>query len=182
MQLPVAVIAECCTRVCLGLALTARSGCQDRVFLQHGSSVCVPQPSCDCLLLRVHPSLPCGVSPRGVPACRFFYQGKLLDGAGINAVSKGAPFHSKLAFGPMVVWDCQEGRERGGGASGVGSLQNPAEAELAATLVAGESSHASGSRPGSNNPHGDQMPEGVQHICVSHPNAHMLGVHGSQLL
>jgi hypothetical protein len=37
----------------------------------------------------------------------------------------------------MVVWDCQEGRERGGGSKGGGSLQNPAEAELAATLVAG---------------------------------------------
>lgn len=118
------------------------SGSQDRVFLQHGSNVCVPQPSWHCLLPHVHHSLV--VSSRGVPACRFFYQGKLLDGAGVNAVSKGAPFHSKLAFGPMVVWDCQEGRERGGGARGGGSLQNPAEAELAATLVAGE--HASGSR------------------------------------
>lgn len=85
-------------------------------------------------------SLAASVCPdcvRRYSSCRFFYQGKLLDGSGINAVSKGAPFHSKLAFGPMVVWDCQEGRERGGGSRGGGSLQNPAEAELAATLVAG---------------------------------------------
>lgn len=67
--------------------------------------------------------------------CRFFYQSKLLDGAGVDAVSKGAPFHSKLAFGPLVVWDCQEGRESSGGRGG--SMQNPGEAELAATLVAG---------------------------------------------
>lgn len=66
---------------------------------------------------------------------RFFYQSKLLDGAGVDAVSKGAPFHSKLAFSPLVVWDCQEGRESGGGRGG--SMQNPSEAELAATLVAG---------------------------------------------
>lgn len=66
---------------------------------------------------------------------RFFYQCKLLDGAGIDAVSKGAAFHSQPAFGPFVVWDCQDGRESGGGRGG--SMQNPAEAELAATLVAG---------------------------------------------
>jgi hypothetical protein len=79
-----------------------------------------------------HCALHCGV-------CRFFYQGQLLNGAGVDAVSKGAPFHDKPVYGPMVVWDCQEGRERGGGAGsrGGGSLQNPAEAELAATLVAG---------------------------------------------
>ena len=70
---------------------------------------------------------------------RFFYQGQLLDGAGVDAVSKGAPFHTKLALGPMVVWDCQDGRERGGGSGGRGgSLQNHAEAQLAATLVGGE--------------------------------------------
>lgn len=138
MQLPVAVIAECCIGVCLGLALMAvrlSGSCLSAAWQQQClcSAAFLGLPAAAC------PSLPCGVSPRGVPACRFFYQGKLLDGAGINAVSKGAPFHSKLAFGPMVVWDCQEGRERGGGARGGGSLQNPAEAELAATLVAGMS-------------------------------------------
>lgn len=71
--------------------------------------------------------------------CRRFYDGQLRDGAGVNAETRGAPFHSNLALGPMVVWDCREGRERGGGSSGRGgSLQNPAEAQLAATLVAGE--------------------------------------------
>lgn len=71
----------------------------------------------------------------------------MLDGSGINTVSKGAPWHSKLAFGPMVVWDCQEGRERGGGSRGGGSLQNPAEAELAATLVAGGQQQAAAHTP-----------------------------------
>lgn len=73
---------------------------------------------------------------------RFFYQGALLNGAGVDEVTKGAPFHARLALGPLVVWDCQEGRERGGGGGGPGgggSLRNPAEAQLAATLVAGAS-------------------------------------------
>lgn len=62
-------------------------------------------------------------------------------------MSKGAPFHAQLAFGPMVVWDCQEGRERGGGGGGGGrggSLVNQAEAQLAATLVAGEQTTGTG--------------------------------------
>lgn len=66
--------------------------------------------------------------------CRFFYDGQLLDGDGIDATSKGAPFHSKLAYRPFVMWDCRDGRERGGAG---GSLRNGAEAQLAATLVAG---------------------------------------------
>lgn len=69
--------------------------------------------------------------------CRFFYDGQLLDGAGISAVSKGARFHSKLAFRPFVMWDCREGRERGAAAGAGGSLRNIAEAQMAATLVAG---------------------------------------------
>jgi hypothetical protein len=104
-----------------------------------------------------------------VSACRFFYLGKLLDGSGINAVSKGAPFHSKLAYGPMVVWDCQEGRERGGGARGGGSLQNPAEAELAATLVAGEHARGGSHSPAPRCHTGEclAMPVVVQHASVT---------------
>jgi hypothetical protein len=34
--------------------------------------------------------------------CRFFYEGQLLNGAGIDADSKGAPFHRRLAFKPFV--------------------------------------------------------------------------------
>jgi hypothetical protein len=75
-------------------------------------------------------------------AHRFFYQGQLLDGSGVDAMSKGAPFHRQLATRPFVVWDCREGRETSGretsGQAGGGSLTNVAEARLAAALVAGE--------------------------------------------
>lgn len=70
---------------------------------------------------------------------RFFYNDQLVDGGGITAVSKGAKFHSRLAYSPFVMWDCWEGREaRGGAGGGGGSLRNNAEAQLAAALVAGE--------------------------------------------
>lgn len=57
-----------------------------------------------------------------------------MDGAGINAASRHAPFHTHPLLGPFVVFDCAEGQERGGGG---GSLCNRAEADLAAALYAG---------------------------------------------
>lgn len=69
---------------------------------------------------------------------KFFYEGRLLDGVGINTTSRGALFHKQPCFAPFVVWDCQEGREHGGGKGGKGgSLRNVAEAEVAAVLAAG---------------------------------------------
>lgn len=79
---------------------------------------------------RSHPAI------SAFPA-RFFYDGELADGAGVDAASRGAPWHGRLAFAPMCVWDCQEGRERSGGGGRGGSLRNVAEAQLAATLIAG---------------------------------------------
>jgi len=65
----------------------------------------------------------------------WFYSGLLQDGAGVTAATRGASFHRNPSQGPFVVWDCADGRERGGG--GGGSLRNDAEARLAAALVAG---------------------------------------------
>jgi superfamily I DNA and/or RNA helicase len=79
---------------------------------------------------RMHPAISAWPS-------RWFYSGRLLDGAGVDATSRGAPFHASPWRGPLVVWDCADGRERGGGGGG-GSLRNDAEARLAAALIAGE--------------------------------------------
>ncbi|KAI8464074.1 MAG: AAA domain-containing protein [Monoraphidium minutum] len=70
---------------------------------------------------------------------RWFYDGRLSDGAGVDASSRGAPFHGRAggARGPFVVWDCGDGRERGGGGGGGGSLRNDSEVKLVAALAAG---------------------------------------------
>jgi senataxin len=80
---------------------------------------------------RMHPAISAWPS-------RWFYSGLLSDGAGVDAASRGAPFHAGRggARGPFVVWDCAGGRERGGGGGG-GSLRNDAEVRLAIALIAG---------------------------------------------
>ena len=57
--------------------------------------------------------------------------------AGVSAASRSAPFHARAAFGPLVVWDCAEGRERAGRSGGGGSLCNEGEAALAEALFTG---------------------------------------------
>ncbi|MEW5299031.1 MAG: hypothetical protein WDW36_002086 [Sanguina aurantia] len=81
---------------------------------------------------RMHPDI------SSFPAA-YFYKRQLVDGAGINAASRHAPFHAHPLLGPFVVFDCAEGQERGGG--GGGSLCNRAEADLAAALYAGLQRH-----------------------------------------
>ena len=52
-----------------------------------------------------------------------------------SASHRGAPFHGRPCFAEVAFYDCEEGREAGGG--GGSSLHNAAEAELACLLFKG---------------------------------------------
>ncbi|GFR50440.1 hypothetical protein Agub_g12661, partial [Astrephomene gubernaculifera] len=91
----------------------------------------------------------------------YFYDDELRDGETITPASRAAPCHSHPLFGPLVLLDCREGRERagggggsgrgssssGGGGGGGGSLRNLAEADLVAELYAGLTSRFPTYRP-----------------------------------
>jgi hypothetical protein len=58
--------------------------------------------NCHCTgLPTIAPAVPCRAVPL-TPPFRFFYEGQLLNGVGIDAASKGAPFHKRLAYQPFV--------------------------------------------------------------------------------